>query len=334
MKLWLDCDPGHDDAIALLLALHVPGAELLGVSTVHGNAHAHLTLANAGRLLHAYGAPPHFLPHGGAAKPLIRPARVDLEIHGLDGLGGVEGLPPATDTLRTRQPSPLHAIEGMKLALQTYKPGEVTIVTTGPLTNLALFASVHPELVLNTKEIIFMGGGVGLGNRSAAAEYNILCDPEAAQIVLDLPVPKVMIPLNVTHTAIFTTDHMKRLDPQRTPLRRTLSTLLSFFAHTYKDVFGFTEGPPLHDALTIAYLVRREIFKAERQHVDIELRGEHTAGETVVDIWNYKKSDESWGRTGKNCVVAMSVDVAAFFNLFFEAVDKCDTESPLNNSSH
>lgn len=191
-----------------MLALHVPGTELLGVSTVHGNAHAHLTLANAGRLLHAYGAPPNILPHGGAVRPLLRPGRVDLEIHGLDGLGGVEGLAPASDTTRTRQPSPLKAVEGIKLAVESQAAGEVTLVATGPLTNIALFASVYPDLLACVKEIIFMGGGVGLGNRSAAAEYNILCDrtcerilevflvmltrvtAEAAQIVLDLPIPK------------------------------------------------------------------------------------------------------------------------------------------------
>jgi len=119
-----------------------------------------------------------------------------------------------------------------------------------------------------------------------------------------------MIPLNVTHTAIFTTKHGSRLQPTKTPLRHTLSTLLSFFAHTYRDVFGFVDGPPLHDALTIAYLVRRDIFREKRQHVDIELHGEHTAGETVVDMWDYKKSDDTWGRSGKNCVVTESVDVS------------------------
>ena len=119
----------------------------------------------------------------------------------------------------------------------------------------------------------------------------------------------VMIPLNVTHTAIFTARHMERLDPTRTPLRHTLSTLLSFFAHTYRDVFGFTDGPPLHDALTIAYLARPEVFKGKRQHVDIELRGEYSAGETIVDVWNYQRSDDSWGKMGKNCLVLESVDV-------------------------
>lgn len=118
-----------------------------------------------------------------------------------------------------------------------------------------------------------------------------------------------MIPLNVTHTAIFTPAHMQRLDPARTPLRHTLSTLLSFFAHAYRDVFGFADGPPLHDALTIAYLARPELFKSRRQHVDVELRGEHSAGETVVDVWDYRRSDDSWGKTGRNCVVAEAVDV-------------------------
>ncbi|KZV82359.1 uridine nucleosidase [Exidia glandulosa HHB12029] len=329
MKVWLDCDPGHDDALAILLALHTPGIELVGLSTVHGNAHAHLTLANAGRLLHAFAAPAHLKPHGGAPKPLLRTGRVDLEIHGLDGLGGVEGLPPADSSL-TRPPDPLHAVEGLRAVLASAQPDEISVVTTGPMTNFALFASMYPELVPKVKQLVFMGGGVGVGNRSAVAEYNILCDPEAAQIVLELPIPKVMIPLNVTHTAIFTTAHMERLNPTLTPLRHTLSTLLFFFAHAYRDVFGFLEGPPLHDALTIAYLVKPELFTGKRQHVDIELHGERTAGETVVDVWDYLKIDASWGRTGRNCFVTETLDVEGFFNLFFACVDACDQVSPLN----
>lgn len=131
-----------------------------------------------------------------------------------------------------------------------------------------------------------------------------------------------MIPLNVTHQAIFTNHvHLHLLAPQSdpksrelpepiTPLRHTLSTTLLFFAETYKSTFGFDQGPPLHDALTIAYIVHPELFRCKRYHVDVELSGTHTAGATVVDVWNYRNCDDSWGPQGKNCLVAEDVDVS------------------------
>ncbi|KAG8932953.1 Uridine nucleosidase 1 [Tulasnella sp. 418] len=185
-----------------------------------------------------------------------------------------------------------------------------------------------------------MGGGVGIGNRSSVAEFNILCDPEAAQIVLDAPVRKIMIPLNVTHTVLLTPAlHYKMLDPVRTeaqgslptaasPLRHTLSTLLSFFAESYRIVFGFEDGPPLHDALTIAYVAHPELFMSKRYRVDCELGTGHAFGETIVDLYEYQKCDEtSWGRNGKNCIVAQSVKVHSFFELFFDAIRICEAKT-------
>lgn len=147
---------------------------------------------------------------------------------------------------------------------------------------------------------------------------------EAAQIVLNTPVKKLMIPINVTHTAIVTDEiHRNLLQPfikqcettasKRPPpasaLRYMLSTLVSYFAASYESTFGFTDGPPLHDALTIAYVIRPELFKCKRHRVDVELSGVHTAGETVVDVWNYRPCDDTWGPNGKNCLVAEELDV-------------------------
>ena len=150
---------------------------------------------------------------------------------------------------------------------------------------------------------------------------------EASQIVLDFPVRKTMIPINITHQVILTrsmharllSPHTQHLDSSEpgpkplTPLRHTLSTLLTYFADTYKATFGFEDGPPLHDALTIAYIARPELFRCKRYRVDVELAGLHTTGETVVDVWNYRSCDNSWGPHGKNCLVAESVDVRARF---------------------
>ncbi|CAE7233451.1 unnamed protein product [Rhizoctonia solani] len=345
--LWLDCDPGHDDAIAILLALYSPGVQLLGVSTVHGNASRYNTFSNAIRLLYAYGASDSIQVYPGASQPLLRPTRADPEIHGADGLGGVIGLPdPEDTTIRARfAKSPLNAVQALAEAVKKCASGghKVHLIATGPLTNVALFSAVHPELLSGIEEIIFMGGGVGVGNRSAAAEFNILCDPEAAQMVLNLDVPKVMIPLNVTHTAILTPElharltqpmgpGLSKLSATVTPLRHMLSSLVGFFAESYRTTFGFTQGPPIHDACCLAYLHNPDWFKAKRYRVDVELAGAHTAGETVVDVWGYARTDDSWSATGKNCIVIESMDVLLFFELLFSCIEECDKVSPLNAS--
>jgi len=211
------------------------------------------------------------------------------------------------------------------------------MIATGPLTNVALFFSVYPDLVAGVEEIVFMGGGCGLGNRSAVAEFNILCDPEAAQIVLHVPIRKVMMPLNVTHTALLTPErHWRLLDPHvewikgaslpkaSSAVRHTLSTLLSFFSESYRTTFGFTEGPPLHDALTIAYVARPDLFTSTRYHVQVELGSTLTVGETVIDLYGYCRCDDSWGRNGKNCIVVQSGDMPEVFDLVFQAIEICD----------
>ncbi|KAA1466639.1 Inosine/uridine-preferring nucleoside hydrolase [Dentipellis sp. KUC8613] len=351
-NVWLDCDPGHDDAIAILLAIHLRNINLLGVSTVHGNADAKNTAANAARCLYAFAAAHDVRVHPGASKPLLRPVRHDSEIHGTDGLGGVEGLPSvaAAGVHARLRPDRDHltAIEALARAVrdswQSGKGQKVAIVACGPLTNVALFLSVHPELLEGVEQVVFMGGGIGVGNRSAVAEFNILCDPEAAQIVLDANVPKTMIPLNVTHQAIVTKAIHARLlhgtststdagaAVASTNLRHTLSTLITFFKDAYETTFGFKDGPPIHDALTVAYVSDPTLFTGKRYRVDVELHGAHTAGETVADVWGYRACDDSWGATGKNCFVALELDVPRFMNLFLDCVEECDKVSPLNEN--
>ncbi|KAH8830258.1 uridine nucleosidase [Flagelloscypha sp. PMI_526] len=339
--IWLDVDPGHDDATAILLSLKAPGIDLLGISTTHGNAPSDLTALNAARCLVAFGAPENIMVFPGAPKPLLRPPKHDPEIHGPDGLGGVEGLPEASDPRVTSRIAKdedgesIHAIEGMVTTIKAVwksKRRKITIVATGPLTNTALFAATYPDLTEQAiQEIVFMGGGVGVGNRGAAAEYNILCDPHAAQITLNSLVKVVMVPLNVTHTAIVTHDiHLRILGHQNvhnadttlpaatSPIRHTLSTAINFFADSYKSTFGFNDGPPLHDALTIAYVSRPSLFTGKRYRVDVELTGEHSLGETVVDVWNYRTTDDSWGPNGKNCFVTEKLDVPAFWDFFMQ----------------
>ncbi|KAF5392924.1 hypothetical protein D9757_001232 [Collybiopsis confluens] len=361
IPVWLDVDPGHDDATAIMLAIHLPNIQLLGISTTYGNSSAHHTTQNAARCLLAFGGSNIGVRvYPGASKPLILPARYAPNIHGTDGLGGIEGLPEADDPVvleiiaEDEHGEIIHALDGMVAHIkQTWNNGvgkKVTVVSCGPMTNIALFISVYPELLDGIEQFIFMGGAVGLGNKSAVAEFNMLCDPHAAQIVLDAPVPTVMIPLNTTHQARVTRDiHIKLLSGSKqasdiggdhlpsaqTPLRHTLSTLVSFFTETYKSAHGF-DAPPLHDALAVAYVaLGKDVFpetQSRRYRVDVELTGQHTLGETVVGVrgCRNKCSDNSWGSKGKNCIVVLGLDVDKFFNVFLECVDRCDRVSPLN----
>ncbi|GAA5859770.1 hypothetical protein JCM1840_006446 [Sporobolomyces johnsonii] len=368
--VWLDCDPGHDDAIAILLSLHLCEVSLLGISTVHGNASLENTTLNAIRCLVSFGSPEQAAKvpvYSGATKPLLRYVKHDAEIHGDDGLGGVEGLLSAQDpTVQAKlaETKGKNAVLAMAHATRSLQDGQqIAIVATGTLTNVALFVTMFPELVREkVSQIVLMGGAEGRGNRSPTAEFNILCDPEAAAIVFDAEVKVVMVPLNVTHTALFrTSDHNALLVPPsalpalpestpavaaspsraHTPLRHALSTLLMFFASTYASVFDFQDGPPVHDPLCIAYLAKPELFRGKRYRVDVELEGKWTAGTTSVDLWEYRKDEltewkkdpesrESWGKFGKNVFVLEELDVPAFWAIFQECVDAADKVSPLN----
>lgn len=223
----------------------------------------------------------------------------------------------------------------------------LTVVATGALTNIALLVSMFPELIRDGRidRIVLMGGAEGRGNRSPCAEFNILIDPEAASIVFQAPLPVVMIPLNVTHTAIFTSDHDMALikatqeslhqSGAATNLRHTLTTLLGFFASTYRRVFGF-DGPPVHDPLTVAYLARPDLFEGRRYNVQVETSSPLTLGTTVVDLWNYLRIDppaddrSGWGEDGLNVLVIEKADVDGFWQLFLETVDNADEACRLN----
>ncbi|KAG6373819.1 Inosine/uridine-preferring nucleoside hydrolase domain-containing protein [Boletus reticuloceps] len=357
IPLWLDVDPvchhtrdhaielmdsycvkGHDDATAILLAIHlrVDNIDLLGVSTVHGNTTAEWTAINAARCLHAFAAPAHIKVYPGAARPLSRNAPKHCpEIHGEDGLAGVVGLSaPDSPDIQTRlarsdDSKPISALQGMTNAIrETWDGGagrKVTIVSSGPMTNVAVFISAYPELLDGVEQFVFMGGGNGFGNITPAAEYNILCDPEAAQIVVNNPLKTVMLPINVTHTAIVNQGiHARLCSPHQhdhhmhdgtsespaTNLRKMLSSLVTYFGDTYREIFGFENGPPLHDALTIAYVSNPALFEGRRLHVDVETRGEHTTGATIVDTWNFRTYDDTWGPGGKNYFVLESLEVS------------------------
>ncbi len=304
-KIILDCDPGHDDAVAILLAGASEKIDLLGITTVAGNSYVHNTTRNA--LIISEMAGLDVGVYEGAAKPLIRNQIVAPDIHGESGLEGVTLPAPK------KSKSEIGAVEFMADIVKKY-PGEITLVPVGPLTNIALFILNHPELCMYVKEVVVMGGGIEFGNVTPTAEFNIFADPEAAQIVLQSGMPIVMVPLDVTHMAKINMEEIKELQKFDSEVVSKMGTLLEFFHQTYYDVFKI-EGAPLHDPCTIAYLTDPDIFEYEEFYAEIELNGKLTYGQTVVDYWKNhgKKPNSKW---------LLKIDRKKYIDIIFEELKK------------
>ena len=340
--VWIDCDPGHDDAFALILACHNanPAVIVAGVSTVCGNQTVDKTTDNALRVLHLLGRDD--VPvHRGADKPLVREKRTCPEIHGDSGLDGPD-IPPAPRTCH-----PLPPVVAMANAFERVSQipsARMALVATGALTNVALFCSVYPELA-KTVELTFMGGALGKGNTGPTAEFNIQCDPEAAAIALNGAFKKTtMVPLEQTHRVLVTPavrarvrvgpnaaggteeadDYLvsKNVSRATTRFRALADELLMFFGETYKKVFGF-EHPPLHDPCAVFVAVAPEKCQTEKMRVDVECAGALTAGTTVVDWW--RQSPEK----PLNVDVVVDMDVPAFWEAMCVAVDNASAACPL-----
>lgn len=349
--VWLDCDPGHDDACAIILAGYSPRLRLLGISTVAGNTCVENTTTNAAKVLIAAGlTDAEVTPERkkrkihvsqGQAVPLLRPMSPgDKEVHGDCGLAGVESLLP-TDAdvascsgLITKEKGVL----AMAKEILDYAPAEgsdedarVTVLATGVLTNVALLLQLFPEVKPKLREIVFMGGAIGIGNRGPVQEWNILCDPEAAQIVVDSGVKTVMVPLEVTHTALVTPQLFKRIEaacggggPRSGDAKfaKLIVGLLSFFKDTYAKVFGFANGPPLHDPCAAAWIIDQGLFESELMRVDVECGSSLTAGQTVCDVWHYSKRP-------KNVHVCRKMDVDGFWKLMLAAFEEAGKRTPM-----
>ncbi len=305
-KIILDCDPGHDDAIAILLAGLSEDIELLGVTTVAGNSYLENTTRNALIVLELAGLESIDV-YPGAKKPLVRDQIVAHDIHGYTGLEGADLPKPR------KSPAGKHAIDFMAEKIEE-NYGEITLVATGPLTNVALFSLRYPELVSGIKEMVIMGGGISFGNVTPVAEFNVYVDPEAASLVFDLDVPKVLAPLDMTHKAAITRAELEKMRSFGSDVLNTISDLLEFFMKTYKEVFGI-DGAPLHDPTTIAYLIRPEMFEWEDYNLVVELDGEYTYGQTVVDVWRTTGRDP-------NVRILLDVDRDAFFDLLLRELSK------------
>jgi purine nucleosidase len=275
-KIVLDCDPGHDDAIALLVAHGDPEIELLAVTSVAGNqtiekvTHNALVTATVGGIT---GVP--FA--AGCTRPLLRAPRVAGDIHGESGLDGPV-LPEPEIAL-----DPRHGVDLIIDTVMAHPPGAVTLVPTGPLTNIALAVRKEPRIVERVAEVVLMGGAYGPGNRTPVSEFNIGCDPEAAQIVFREPWPLTMVGLDLTHQALATPEVVTRIAALGTGPARFVADLLEFFGASYRRVQGFA-APPVHDPCAVAFVADPGVLATRRAPLDVEVGGALTAGMTVADL--------------------------------------------------
>ncbi len=303
LPIILDCDPGHDDAIALVLALASPELEVKAVTSSAGNQTPDKTLRNVLRMLTLLKRSD--IPvAGGAVKPLMRDLIIADNVHGETGLDG-PALPEPDFA-----PQNCTAVELMAKVLRE-SPEPVTLVATGPQTNVALLLNSHPELHAKIARIVIMGGAMGLGNWTPAAEFNIYVDPEAAEIVFQSGIPVVMAGLDVTHRAQIMADDIERFRAINNPVARTVAELLDFFMEYHKtEKWGF-QGAPLHDPCTIAWLLKPEIFTTARRWVGVEMQGKYTQGMTVVDYFMLSGNEP-------NTDIMLDIDRQAFVDLLAE----------------
>ena len=306
-KIILDCDPGHDDAIAMILAWGNPDIDLVGVTTVMGNQTIEKVTRNAlavARVAGITGVP--FAR--GAHRPLVRAIEVAESIHGESGLDGPV-LPEPTLTL-----DPRHAVDFIIDTVMASEPGEITLVPTGALTNIALAVRKEPRIASRVREVVLMGGGVNVGNWSATSEFNIVIDPEAAHIVFTESWPLTMVGLDLTHEALATPEVTAAIAAVGTGPSRFVGELLEFFAHTYKDQQGF-DFPPVHDPCAVAFVIDPTVMDVVRVPLDIELTGTLTLGMTVADFRAPAPAD---------CTthVARNLDHAKFWALIVDALER------------
>lgn len=308
-KIILDCDPGHDDAVAILLALGNPEIDLIGVTTVGGNQSLDKVTYNARAVLEKAHAT-HIPVHAGCDRPILRSQEVAASIHGESGLDGVE-LPVPTRPLED-----MHAVNYIIKTIMESDPQTITLVPTGPLTNIALACRLEPRIVERVKEVVLMGGGYHRGNWSAVAEFNIKVDPEAAHIVFNEPWPLTMVGLDLTHQALCTPAVQKRIEEIDTPLAHFVSGLMDSFRKAYQDNQDF-QDPPVHDPCTIAYLIDSAVVQTRRCPLDVEIHSELTLGMTVADLRGSEPS-------AKDChtQVATKLDFDKFWDLVTDAIER------------
>jgi len=302
-KIIIDCDPGHDDAMAILLAHGNPEIELCAITTVAGNQTLEKTTLNARRVCsvaNITGVP----VAAGCDRPLLRPLVTAPETHGESGLDGARFAEPTTPL------ADVHAVD-LIIDLVMGSPGEITLVPIGPLTNIAIALRKQPRLATAVRGVVLMGGAHTRGNATPAAEFNIFVDPEAAAAVFEAEWRVTMVGLDLTHQARATPEVMERIGAIGSPLAGIVTELLNFYGGRY----SMADGPPVHDPCAVARVIEADVVGCRDAFVAVETQGRWTSGMTVVDFA---------GRLGRspNASVATTLDVPRFWDLVLGAVTR------------
>ncbi len=298
----LDCDPGHDDAVAILLAGKNPNINLLGISVVAGNQTIQKTARNALNVVTYLGIN---VPIAiGCEFPMVRDRVICAAIHGESGLDGFD-FPNYGDRFDKRH--------GVQLIINSVMNNDnVTIVATGPLTNVAMAIKMEPRILERLDEIVIMGGSVDNGNTSPAAEFNIMCDPEAAHVVFSSGVTVRMVGLNVTRKVIVTDEVIQRMEKINNKASDMFVKLMRVFNENQRKTFGVTAGP-LHDPATIASIIDKDLIKWQKMNVVIDISHGPSYGRTNCDVFDYLQAPQ-------NAYVAMDIDVNKYWDIIEEGI--------------
>ena len=303
-SLIIDTDPGQDDAVAILLALASPEIHLLGITAVAGNVPLALTEVNVRKVCDLAGRTdmPVF---AGLDRPLVRPLITAEHVHGKTGLDGPD-LPDPQTPLQDQ-----HAVDFMIETLRREPAGSVTIAPVGPLSNVAMAMQMAPDIIPRIKQIVLMGGAYfEVGNITPAAEFNIHVDPHAATVVFSSGVPITMMPLDVTHKALTSTNRVDALRDIGNRTGAAIADMLVFFERFDEAKYG-SDGAPLHDPCTIAWMIAPDMFTGRHCNVEIETSSELTMGMTVIDWWRVTDRQP-------NALVIGDLDADRFFALITE----------------
>ena len=306
-KIILDCDPGHDDAIALMMSAKHPSLELLGVTIVAGNQTLEKTLVNGLNVCQKLGLS---VPvYAGMKRPIMRQQIVAADIHGESGLDG-----PVFDPL-TKKPEPEHAVSYLIHTLMASE-GDITLVAVGPLSNVAVAMRMEPGIVSKIREIVLMGGAYGTGNVTPSAEFNIYADPEAARVVFTSGVPIVMMGLDLTNQTVCTADVIERMRNTGNRAGALFADIMSFTLKTQAEVYCLAGGP-VHDATCIGYLIDPGCITTKDMYVEIDVNEGPCYGRTVCD---------ELGITGKtpNAKVGTRIDTPRFWDRVEECIRRYD----------
>ena len=310
-KIIIDCDPGQDDAVALFLALSSPDElEILGITTVAGNVPLKLTERNA-RIICDIADSKETEVFAGCSRPMLVNLMTAENVHGKTGIDGIDIFKPKTPLKE------LHAVDFIVKSLKDADTDSITLVPTGPLTNIALAIIKDPSILDSIKQIVLMGGAMReAGNLSASAEFNMRVDPHAAKVVFECGLPIIVMSLDVTHKVLTSKERVSEIESIGNSVSTATANMLKFFARYDSEKYG-VDGAPLHDPCTIAWLLNQNLFIGKECNVRIETESSLTLGHTSVDFWGVEGNIP-------NAIWMQDVDDDGFYDLLINRLRRFD----------